>query len=309
MAAFDQHISDKFSLARILDELFYERTSPQEIFSFLQMYGDDSLKDFCLNSDCFGRIFQLDFLLELDKYGQEWIVEHLKKIPMRLAAGLAWQVCASNSGAADMLKYKFRKSFDWVLKAAKLRHPYATTRAKDSRPIDAIIFKAINHHDICAAANAFDDDMFVDFIRFKPTSSMFLERMFQEDFFESLNLTKAYALVKSMSLTEDFNIQYHFTRQILNQDIAVEIKQTVVGEYQNTAIANPTVHDALMHIAFGENDEIARIYKSAKEINTKIDVPPNATFSPVNLINIGSTAIILKNSPPNRFNLLIIFDR
>ena len=40
-----------------------------------------------------------------------------------------------------------------------------------------------------------------------------------------------------------------------------------------------------------------------------IDVPPNAMFNPVKLISIGSIAIILKNIPPNRVNLLIMPDK
>ena len=40
-----------------------------------------------------------------------------------------------------------------------------------------------------------------------------------------------------------------------------------------------------------------------------IDVPPNATFRFVNLINIGSIAISAKNKPPNNVNFVSTDDR
>ena len=40
-----------------------------------------------------------------------------------------------------------------------------------------------------------------------------------------------------------------------------------------------------------------------------IDVPPNATFRFVNLINIGSIAISAKNNPPNNVNFVSTDDR
>ncbi len=258
MAAFDQSISSNFSLARILDEMFYSETEPSSIIAFLDMYSDDEFKDIVANSDCIARVFQLDFLLALDAASQEWILSKLTKIPMRLAAHLAWQVCASSSGTADRLKYKFRATFNWVLKSAQLRHPYSKTSAKDSRPFDDVMFHAAKRNEIAAAAAGFND-CFSDFIRFYPSSSLFTERMFQEDFFRNLSIANAYAMVKAMSLV-DFSIAYNFTRQILNQDFSIDVKRTVIGQYQILGVTNPSCHRYLMEMAFKGNDELAHSY-------------------------------------------------
>lgn len=260
MATFDQNISSNFSLARILDELFYSGTEPASIIAFLNMYDDDVLKDMVVNSDCISRVFQLDFLLALDDANQKWILDKLTKVPMRLAAHLAWQVCASNSSVADRLKYKFRNVFKWVLKSAPLRHPYSKTSAQDSRPFDEVLFHAAKRNEIALAATGFKDMHFVNFIQFCPSSSLFTERMFQEDFFRNLNIVNEYAMVKAMSLV-DFNIAYNFTRQILNQDFDVAVKRTVIGQYQNLFVSNPNYHNYLALTAFKDNDEIARNYK------------------------------------------------
>lgn len=260
MATFDQNISSNFSLARILDEMFYSGTEPASIIAFLNMYDDYVLKDMIVNSDCISRVFQLDFLLALDDTGQKWIFDKLAKVPMRLAAHLAWQVCASNSGVVDRLKYKFRNVFKWVLKSIQLRHPYSKTSAQDSRPFDEVLFHAAKRNEIALAAAGFNDTQFVNFIQFCPSSSLFTERMFQEDFFRNLNIVNEYAMVKAMSLV-DFNIAYNFTRQILNQDFDVAVKRTVIGQYQNLFVSNPNNHNYLAVTAFKDNDEIARNYK------------------------------------------------
>lgn len=223
------------------------------------MYGNDELNDIIANSDCIARVFQLDFLLALDEIGQKWILDRLTKIPMRLAANLAWQVCASNSGVADRLKYKFRDVFNWVLKSTQLRHPYTKTTAKDSRPFDEALFYAAKRNEIAFAASEFKDMQFINFIQFCPRSSLFAERMFQEDFFRNLSAINEYAMVKALSLV-DFNIAYNFTRQILNQDFDIEVKRMVIGQYQNLFVTNPSNCDYLMTAAFKDNVELANTY-------------------------------------------------
>ena len=54
------------------------------------------------------------------------------------------------------------------------------------------------------------------------------------------------------------------------------------------------------------NDSNCFTDSKATPTTINIDVPPNATFSPVNLKSIGNIAITAKKNPPNHVNVEII---
>ena len=263
MSSFDSNLSEKYSLSRILDELFYDRTDSRTISAFLQMYSDEELNDIISNSDCIARVFQLDFLLALPQAGQDWILNKLMKIPMNLAATLSWQVCSAESSAADRLKFNFRKTFDWILRSNQLRHPYARSVSKDNRAIDKVFFEYAKHDAMMLAAEDFNKNMqFASFLRYKPCSSMFSERMYQEDFFSHLNLANAWELVQALDKVE-FRIAYHFVRQVLSSDFGIGVKTQVAKTFAKLRTMRNRVW--LLRLAFDNNEDMIYMYNNTME--------------------------------------------
>ena len=266
MEDYNFDISKTYSLSRILDEMFYEGTQYDTIVAFLTMHNDE-FDEIFKNSACIDRVFQLDFVLNLKKDSQEWILSKLKKVPITIASYLAWQICSSTSSVADSLKYKFRKNFDWIYKS-NIRHPYSFS-AVFSEYLDRMILADMKHSSFALAAanhiNKINTQLSLISFIYCLSYSLFKNRLYQADVFGLLHNTHAWMMLKSLK-SIDFRIAYNLIRQILTEDFDLNVKH----EALKTLISlNDSLNESyLLQLAFNDCDDLKNEYLSNSSFAT-----------------------------------------
>ena len=114
---------------------------------------------------------------------QDWVIEQFPLVSIDLAMNLCWQVCSSQSYAADRMKYKFHKIFEQKsFRTEIIRHPHSSKFMSESgKVLDAKLFELLKvHKDVSKCIQWMNQRYILDWI-IAPKSSLFMERMFQED--------------------------------------------------------------------------------------------------------------------------------
>lgn len=234
-----ENIDVKFSASRILDQMFYDGTSPDVVVTYLQQSAKskEEMQKLFDNSDCFSRIFQLDFVLNLNSAMQDWVIEQFPLVSIDLAMNLCWQVCSSQSYVADRMKYKFHKIFESKnFQAKSIRHPYSSKLSRNGKALDIKLFELVKtHKNVSECIQRMNQRYILDWILESPKSSLFMERLFQEDVFRNLDAFEMHYMVNKLS-SLPFNVEYRFVRQILQSDafgeIDVEVKSRVISMFR-----------------------------------------------------------------------------
>lgn len=234
-----ENIDMKFSPSRILDQMFYDGTSPDVIVTYLQQSAKskEEMQKLFDNSDCFARIFQLDFVLNLDSAMQDWVIEQFPLVSRSLVLNLCWQVYSSRSYAADRMKYKFHKIFESKsFRTEIIRHPYSSKLCESGIALDEKLFKLVKtHKNVCECIQRMNQRYILDWILESPKSSLFMERLFQEDVFRNLDAFEMHYMVNKLS-SLPFDVEYRFVRQVLQSDafgeIGIEVKRSVISKFR-----------------------------------------------------------------------------
>ena len=138
---YDRELSKSVSLSKVLDEFLDDNTSPEIIIQWLSDY-EDEFPEIIKHSRLYLRMFQLDFFFRCMQPQIDWLFIHLKKVPARVAAYLAWQICKSESQVADAVKFRFRREFDWILEYGPKHHPYNSFLSKSIYNFDQMFFQS-----------------------------------------------------------------------------------------------------------------------------------------------------------------------
>ena len=224
---FDETISSDVCLSQVLGAFLLEDEKPEVIVEFLKQH-DDSFKDIVRDSCCFAKMFQLDWLFKCHEPEIEFSVSHLKKIPLKVAAYFAWQICKSESKVSDRLKYRLRNELSWILGSKSLHHPYGRSMiGKSSAVLDQWFFNVAKHDAICDIPRA--DNFTLEMFRELMTGlnhSLFRERILQLDFFMACNEIQKFILVKELPNVDDA-IAARFIEQVFMADVSTEIKREI----------------------------------------------------------------------------------
>lgn len=234
-----ENLDVKVSPSRILDQMFYDGTSPDIVVAYLQhsVKSKEELQKLFDNSDCFARIFQLDFVLNLNSEMQDFVIDLFPLVSRSLALNLCWQVCSSQSYAADRMKYKFHKIFEQKsFRTEIIRHPHSSKFMSESgKVLDAKLVELLKaHKDVSKCIQWMNQRYILDWI-IAPKSSLFMERMFQEDVFKNLDALEMNCMVNRIS-SLPFDVEYRFVRQVIQSDefgeIGVEVKRRVIVKFR-----------------------------------------------------------------------------
>lgn len=234
-----ENLDVKVSPSRILDQMFYDGTSPDVVVTYLQqsVKSKEELQKLFDNSDCFSRIFQLDFVLNLNSEMQDWVIDQFPLVSISLVLNLCWQVCSSRSYAADRMKYKFRKICESKsFRTEIIRHPYSSKLSKSGKALDTKLFELVKaHKDVSECIQLMNQRYVLDWILKSPKSSLFMERLFQEDVFRNLDALEMHHMVNKLS-SLPFDVEYRFVRQVLQSDefgeIGIEVKRRVISMFR-----------------------------------------------------------------------------
>lgn len=267
----------KFSPSRILDEMFYGKTSPDVIVAYLQQYEEsgNELSSLADNSDCFERIFQIDFLLNLSRKQQHWLLAKLSEVDRGLVQDLCWQVCSDKSPADIGLRQMLLKQNQLLstISSRKLlkRHPYSSsTVSRSGKALDSEIFSRLGFFtdvsdcvdDIISSSIGHKHNAVMDWLLVTPFSTLFLRRIFQEDVFKSLPIPEMYRLVHNIQYIP-FDIGYKFIRQVLQSDeLSIEVKREVVNVYRSYLSTNANTNMILRKACKGRDVNIDKLLRN-----------------------------------------------
>ena len=217
------------NVSAILDEFLIDGTSSDVVIQFLSQH-EDNLSEVWRYSDCYEKIFQIDYFLNSSHDVQEWIFKHLKKVPMKDAATFCWQCCSSLSFISEYTKNRIHREFNWILKNTKVKHPYSNSCESFIKNFDMWIFESLKEgNDFVQTIIDMPDNIFNKHAGWL-TSSLFHKRIYQIDIFESLlSVLRQWLLIdkfRYMNLRDILDI----SSQIFGSSLDKEIKKACAKE-------------------------------------------------------------------------------
>lgn len=233
--SFDEKLSNDVSLSKILDAFIVQNERPDIIMSFLDTYND-SFKSIIAYSLHWTRLFQLDFLLKCNDKGVDFLLKKLKSVPGSIAAYCCWQICKSESGSSQRMKFKFKKEMDWILSSFKTRHPYSTIAAKSVAQVDAKLFKACARDEFVAEVASLSDDEFSTLVNLS-SCSIFKFRLHSLDVFLELSPIKQWIFMRNCNFFQS-NYTETFLWQVLASDVDNEVKKVAVDCFGRDKMVN-----------------------------------------------------------------------
>ena len=95
------------------------------------------------------------------------------------------------------MKYKFHKIFESKnFQAKSIRHPYSSKISRDGKALDTKLFELVKtHKNVRECIQRMNQRYILDWILESPKSSLFMERLFQEDVFKNLDAFEMHYMV------------------------------------------------------------------------------------------------------------------
>ena len=220
---FDEAISSDINVSMVLDEMLLDGTSSDIVVQFLSNY-EKNLSEIWRYSDCYEKMFQIDYWMKSSLHSKQWIVDHLKKIPIETMALLCWQACSSSCPLTTLEKNQFNKEFSWLLKKTKVSHPYNRSSEWMIRPFDEICFSKLGDgYEFPEIVAELDFEQYSRMINWV-FSSLFHRRFYQLDVFEAIDVRKQWLFLKHLYMLS-FSEQVKISSQIYGSGVSTEIKR------------------------------------------------------------------------------------
>lgn len=226
---YDSTISSEISLSRILDAMIITDEKPSVIISFLKLYEDD-FNDIILNSSYSSRIFQLDFYLRMSFDEQGWFIEKLANSSQRWLIGRCiWQILRYGilTNTSNTLQHK--KELHSIIKNINYQHPYSCGKEKFIVEFDNLCFEFAKNNQISLIPTLIDNEKISRFFKYI-TNSLFVIRIFQEDFFCNLSVVAKWHFINTaLKYTFiDEKVIRDFLAQIIESNENIDVKLAVI---------------------------------------------------------------------------------
>jgi hypothetical protein len=241
---FDEDLSTKVSLPRILDHFVASGENPDIIFAFLELHKD-KIDDILKYSDCSPRILSLDFIRKLSVEQNEKFVRlliEIKELNYEVLC-LTWQIILSKT-----LDKTTRNIYNTATKRNGSLCPNPFHHGKIGGEIleyDRRFLELEDAVEYSVAMNEFKPEEVEKYVK-NMDMSVILPRMFQEDIFCMLDPIKQFILINILPRYRDFPVSVlKGIKQMVCGGMSAEIKIEICKSLENRASSSPNLDELL----------------------------------------------------------------
>ena len=216
---FDEDLSTKVSLPRVLDHFISSGEDPNTIFGFLELHPD-KIKDILRYSDCSPRLLSLDFVGKLSVKQNERFAKILKVVSDNEVECMLWQIFFSKR-ADETVKGIYRPLM------GDKTSPYRGRLGGEVLEYDRLLIDSSDASDYSVAIDSMDNLNIMKYIN-KIDMSVVVQRIFQEDVFCRIDPVKQFVVLNSLPLSRDFPISvFKGLKQLVGGGLDTEIKLAI----------------------------------------------------------------------------------
>lgn len=240
---FDESISTKVSLPRVLDQLLADKEDPGIIISFLDDHRED-IVDILAFSTCSPRLLSLEFIRKLNLSQVLYFSDMTYSIlmehrPMATLVkyeifNMVWQVLVSKR-ALDTVKELFRRHTEQPWASIDMPHPYRRRVGLAVQTLEAPLLDEDTPEGLAFEVNELDNDDFDFYCKNLTSHGLLCGRLLQDDVFGNIDPVKQYFLMKEIPFQDTpISMDHHYKygiqttkgiKRIMCGDMDVEVRK------------------------------------------------------------------------------------